>query len=160
GPDLFCAAGAKPWPNYSFLPWIDSSGNSSYEGLIARFQRRMETGFNLQIAYTFAKTLADAWQSNVNAYAQIAASFRCNKGPATFDVRQRAVASAVWELPVGRGRRIGTHMPKAADLALGHWNITAITTFATGNPLYLTAPNRTGGLVFDQLPNRVCDGRS
>ena len=26
--------------------------------------------------------------------------------------------------------------------------------------MFLTAPNRTGSFVFDQLPNRVCDGRS
>jgi hypothetical protein len=85
---------------------------------------------------------------------------RCDKGPATFDVRQRAVASAVWEVPFGNGRRFGGKVPRVANLAAGGWNLTGIVTFATGQPLYLTAPNRTGGLILDQLPNRVCDGRS
>jgi hypothetical protein len=70
------------------------------------------------------------------------------------------VASAVWEIPFGRGRRFGGAMPTAADLVTGGWTLTAIATFATGQPLYLSAPNRTGGLVFDQLPNRVCNGQN
>jgi hypothetical protein len=49
---------------------------------------------------------------------------------------------------------------RAADLAVGGWSLTGIVTFQTGQPLYLTAPNQTGGLVLDQLPNRICDGRS
>jgi hypothetical protein len=142
------------------LLWIDSSGNSSYEGLIAKYQHRMDRGLNLQFAYTLAKALTDTWQSNLQPYTQIVSCRSCDKGPATFDVRQRAVASAVWEIPFGHGRRFGANMPRAGDLAAGGWSLTGIATFATGQPLYLTAPNRTGGLILDQLPNRVCDGRS
>jgi len=140
------------------LLWIDTSGNSSYEGLIVRYQHRTDLGLNLQFAYTLSKALADAWQSSLETYTQITSCRRCDKGPATFDVRQRVVVSAVWEIPFGRGRRFGANMPRIADLASG-WSLTGIATFATGQPLYLTAPNRTGGLVLDQLPDRVCDGR-
>jgi hypothetical protein len=38
--------------------------------------------------------------------------------------------------------------------------ITAITTFATGQPVMLSAPNQTGSPFINPLPNRVCDGRS
>jgi hypothetical protein len=51
-------------------------------------------------------------------------------------------------------------MPRAVDLAAGGWSLTGIATFATGQPLYLTAPNRTGGFVLDRLPNRVCGAQS
>jgi len=160
GSDLFCSPATKPWPRYDLLLWIDSGGNSSYQGLIFRYQHRMDRGLNLQFAYTLAKALADSWQSSLETYTQIVPCRRCDKGPATFDVRQRAVASAVWEIPFGRGRRFGANMPRAADLAAGAWSLTGIATFATGQPLYLTAPNRTGGLILDQLPNRVCGGQS
>jgi hypothetical protein len=46
------------------------------------------------------------------------------------------------------------------DLAAGGWAASGITTFATGQPIYLTAPNRSGNLLLNPLPNRVCDGRS
>lgn len=160
GSDLLCSPATKPWPRYSLLAWIDSSGNSSYEGLIARYQHRMARGLNLQFAYTLAKALTDTWQSGLLPYTQIASCGSCSKGPATFDVHQRAVTSAVWEIPFGRGRRFGTNARWGTDLAVGGWSLTAIVTFATGQALNLTAPNRTGGLLLDQLPNRVCDGRS
>jgi hypothetical protein len=160
GSDLLCSPATKPWPRYNLLLWINSSGNSSYEGLVAKYQHRMARGLNLQFAYTLAKASTDTWQSNATAYTQITSCRSCGRGPATFDVRQRAVASAVWAIPFGRGRRVGANVPRAADLAAGGWSLTAIATFATGQPIYLSAPNRTGTFGLDQLPNRVCDGRS
>jgi hypothetical protein len=63
-------------------------------------------------------------------------------------------------MPIGRGRRYGANMPRVADLVAGRWTLTGIATFASGQPVYLTAPNQTGGFLNTPLPNRVCDGRS
>ena len=46
------------------------------------------------------------------------------------------------------------------DVVAGGWTLTGIVTFVTGQPIYLTAPNKTGGLLNTPLPNRTCDGRS
>jgi hypothetical protein len=158
--DLFCSSAAKPWPQYNLLIWFDSSGNSSYHGLISRYQHRMENGVDLRFEYTFAKALTDAWQSSQSSANQIAACRRCDYGPATFDVRHRAVASVLWELPFGRGRHYGDQLPRAVDVAVGGWTFTAIATFASGQPVYLTGPIQTGQTFGTPLPNRVCDGRS
>ena len=63
-------------------------------------------------------------------------------------------------MPFGRGQRFGGHLPRWVDLAVGRWTLSAITTFATGQPVTLTAPNQTGSALITPLPNRVCDGRS
>ncbi len=63
-------------------------------------------------------------------------------------MRHRAVASFVWEIPYGQGR------------VTGGWSVSAITTFATGQPVLLTGPNQTNTFFLNHLPNRVCDGRS
>jgi hypothetical protein len=157
---LFCGADAKPWPRYDLLVWFDSSGNSSYEGLIAKYGHRMAGGLNLRFEYTLAKALTDAWQSSQTSGNQISDCRRCDKGPATFDVHQRAVASAVWQIPLGRGRRYGANLSPVMHSVAGDWTLTTIVTFATGQPLYLTAPNQVGGFLDTPLPNRVCDGRS
>jgi len=158
--DLLCTAAAKPWPRYDLLAWWESSGNSSNEALMAKYDHRMAGGLNLQVAYTIAKTLTDAWQSSQISTNQIASCRGCDKGPATFDIRHRAVASAVWDVPLGRGRRLGTNLSRAADWVAGGWTVTAIATFATGQPVFLSAPNQAGGYLNTPLPNRVCDGRS
>jgi hypothetical protein len=147
GPNLFCAAATRPWPNYSVIYWATSAGNASSEALIARYARRTNRGLNLRFEYTLGKTLSDTWESSLLPRAQIADCRACDKGPATFDVRNRAVGSVVWDIPYGRGR-----------IASG-WSISAITTFSTGQPVLFTGPNQTGTLFLNHLPNRVCDGR-
>jgi hypothetical protein len=115
--------------------------------LIARYARRTNRGLSLHFDYTLGKTLTDAWQSSLLPTAQIADCRACDKGPATFDVRSRGVASLAWDIPYGRG-----------PIASG-WSVNAIVTIASGQPILLTAPNQTGTLFLNHLPNRICDGR-
>ncbi len=158
--NLLCDPASKPWPRYSALLYVDSNGNSSYEALLAKYEHRAATGLNLRVEYTLSKALADTFQSNQALYNQISDCRRCSKGQATFDVRSRVVSSLVWEMPLGRGQRVGGNLPGWADAILGKWTITAITTFATGQPILLSAPNQTGSTLLNSLPNRVCDGRN
>ncbi|HUK19111.1 MAG TPA: carboxypeptidase-like regulatory domain-containing protein [Bryobacteraceae bacterium] len=147
-PNLFCNAAATPWPRYSLIYHATSSGNSSYEAGIVRYSHRLNRGLNLGFEYTLGKALTDAWESGLTQNAQITDCRHCDKGPATFDVRSRAVASLIWEIPFGRGP------------VTGGWSITAITTFATGQPILLSGPNQTNTQLLNHLPNRVCDGRN
>jgi hypothetical protein len=158
--NLFCDLTSKPWPRYSALLYVDSSGNSSYEAFLVKYEHRVTSGLNLRFEYTVAKTLTDTFQSSQTVYDQISDCRRCSKGPATFDVRDRAVSSLVWETPLGRGQHFGGGLPRWADVVLGKWTVTAITTFATGQPILLTGPNQTGSTLLNSLPNRVCDGRN
>jgi len=160
GLDLYCSAATRPWPQYGLLAWLDSSGNSSYEGLLAKYQHRTNRGLNLLVSYTFAKALTDAWQFSIAPSTQITSCRRCDKGPATFNVGQRLVISAVLELPFGSGHRYGSGISRGANLALGGWMLTAIATLSSGEPVYLTGPNTTGSLYLASLPNRVCSGNS
>jgi len=158
--DLYCDRGTRPWPRYGLLAWLDSNGNSSYEALITKYQHRTNRGLNLLFEYTFGKALTDAYQFGILPSTQITSCRACDKGPASFDVRQRAVTSAVWEVPFGRGKRYGAGIPRGANLALGGWMLTGIVTLSTGEPVYLTAPNTTGSLYLTSLPNRVCNGNA
>jgi hypothetical protein len=155
---LFC--GAKTWPRYGAVLYADSDGNSSYEALTAKYEHRTAYGLNLRFEYALAKAITDTFQFNVAANNQISDCLACAKGPATFDVRQRAVGSVVWALPYGRGYRLGGQSPGWANIAAGGWTLTAIAMFSTGQPVQLAAPNQTGSAFITPLPNRVCDGRS
>jgi hypothetical protein len=157
--NLFCNPSTRPYPRYGLLLYADSSGNSSYEALVTKYEHRMTSGLNLRVEYAFAKALTDTWQSSLTIN-QISDCRSCSKGPATFDVRQRAVGSLVWNLPLGRGKAIGHDLPGWANLFAGGWLLSAITTFDSGQPVLLTAPNQTGSAFMNPLPNRVCDGRA
>jgi hypothetical protein len=134
----------------------DGAGNASWQAFVGKYERRMDIGLNLRFEYTLGKALSDAWQSANSSANQITVCRSCSKGPANFDVRHRAVASAVWELPFHRGQ----HSSRWRQLAIDGWIVTAIATFSTGQPLNLRAPNQTGSPFITPLPNRLCDGRS
>jgi hypothetical protein len=151
--NLLCDPDTRPWPRYSLMGYVDGAGNSPYQAFISKYEHRMDQGLNLRFEYTLAKALSDTWQAT-NTTNQIATCRRCSKGPTNFDARHRAVASAVWELPFGRGAS-GWQKVAAAG-----WTATAITVFSTGQSVNLRAPNQTGSPFIIPLPNRVCDGRS
>jgi hypothetical protein len=158
--NLFCDAAARPWPRYGLMLYGDSSGNSSYSALIARYENRMNQVLNLRFEYALGKAITDSWQSLLGIQNQISQCRKCSRGPATFDVRHRAAGSVISELPFGRGRRYGATMARWADAFAGGWSVSAIVTFATGQPVVLRGPNQTGSTLVTHLPNRVCDGRS
>jgi hypothetical protein len=158
--DLFCSPAARSWSRYGLILYGDSSGNSSYQALLAKYEHRATYGLSVRFEYALAKALTDTWQSALTIYNQISQCRACSKGPATFDVRHRAVGSLVWNMPFGRGKRFGGNLAGWANAAAGSWTLTAITTFATGQPIQLAAPNQTGSALINPLPNRVCDGRS
>jgi hypothetical protein len=146
--DLFCNSATKPWPQYSLIYHAASSGNSSYEAGIARYSHRSSRGLTSGFEYTVGNALTDAWESSLTPNAQITDCRRCDKGPATFDVRSRAVGSVIWDIPYGHGR------------IAGGWTLTAIATFSGGQPIMLSGPNQTNTQLLNHLPDRVCDGRS
>jgi len=81
-------------------------------------------------------------------------------GLSDFDVDQRFVASYVYELPVGRGKKVAGSVNRAVDLVIGGWETTGIATFQAGFPFSVTA-NDQGGVqgTFFQRANRTqgCD---
>jgi hypothetical protein len=78
-------------------------------------------------------------------------------GRSDFNVPFRFVNSWVWQLPVGRGKKIGGGMNWAADEAIGGWQLTGIATFQQGFPQSVTAPDidgatGTGGMRANVIP--------
>jgi hypothetical protein len=66
-------------------------------------------------------------------------------------VDQRFVASYVYDLPVGRGKKFLNNVGKLTDLAVGGWEATGITTFQKGFPYSINAADASGLLgTFNQ----------
>jgi len=157
--DLRCNPATKPYPRYASLLTADFNGNSSYEGMIARYQHRTRGGLDFRFEYTFAKALDDHFEGGANE-EQITNCRRCDKGPASFDIKHRAVISLIYQVPFGRDRQFGRTIPTVLNLIAGGWSVTAIATFASGMPFDITAANTTGFSNITHRANRLCDGRS
>ena len=154
----------RPYANItSANGFLDSqwNGYSNYNAFNAKFERRNRNMAFLAV-YTWAKSLDDksaaAGLGATNAFAGHMDDHnpRLDYGPSDFDVPHRFVASYVYQLPFGRGKHYGSNMNKAADIAVGGWEVTGITTFQKGFPFSVLCNDTLGLLVtFTQRCNLV-----
>ena len=131
------------YPQYSGVnAFRKPQANSIYHSFIASAEHRYRNGLTMLISFTAGKLEDDA--SQVVSYEGAAGSKqdfycrKCEKSVSSQDVPRRLVASANYEIPVGKGRHYLGSMPKALDFALGGWQINGISTFAKGLPLQLS----------------------
>ncbi|MFP5205281.1 MAG: carboxypeptidase regulatory-like domain-containing protein [Acidobacteriota bacterium] len=148
------------YPQYSYMQEINSIANGSYNALLVKFQRQFSNGLSVLANYTWQKSLSDGAEGGIGTLNQDKSCFRCDWGPTTSNVPQSLVVSAVWQLPVGRGKRIGAGMNRILDGAIGGWSVDAITTMQKGNPFSVSAPNNTNWSPANIRADRYCNGRN
>jgi hypothetical protein len=148
-PDGSQSAGARPYPAFGDIQWMENRVNSSYNSLQTRLEKRFTNGLTGTISYTWGKALSDApdhistsgggagVDTGVFREPQDGNNLRAERGPAEFDIEHRFVASYIWELPFGRGRAVGSEWNRAMDFVFGGWQLTGIHVLQSG--LALTA---------------------
>ena len=132
-------------PNQGFgdVEYMDSGGNSFYNSLQTRLEKRFSNGMTLLHSFTYARGLDNvgAWNDpNGSLYPQDAYNFANEKALAENIVQLTSVASWVYELPFGKGRKMMTSAPAAVNVALGGWQVDGIWTWRTGLPLTISSP--------------------
>ena len=143
------SAGARPYPAFGDIQWMENRVDSSYNSLQLRLEKRFTHGLTGNISYTLGEALSGApdhistsgggagIDTGVFREPQDGNNLQAEYGPSEFDVRHRFVASYIWELPFGRGRRWGKDWGPAMELAFGGWQVTGIHVLQSG--LALTA---------------------
>lgn len=143
---------------YPYMQEVDSIGWANYNGLIAKFQRQFKNGLGILVNYTWSKALAAAQEGAPGTLDQMKSCFQCDYGMATFNVPQSLAVSAVWDVPIGRGRHFGNNMNPILDELAGGWNIDVIGNFHKGVPINITQPNTTPWNADSTRPDQVCNG--
>jgi carboxypeptidase family protein/TonB-dependent receptor-like protein len=143
------SAGARPFPLVGDIQWMENRVGSSYNSLQARLEKRFSGGLTGTVSYTWGKALTGSpdhistsgggpgFDTGTFREPQDGLNVAADRGLAEFDIKQRLVASYIYELPFGHGRRFGKDWHKAVDLMLGGWQLTGINVFQGG--LGLTA---------------------
>lgn len=126
------------------IGYLRSSGFSNYNGLQTSFQQRLSRGLEFIVNYTYSKALGNA--SSADLGSQNNDGFRNSRfpnqeyGPLDFDVRNRFVASYLYDLPFGTGHRLATHNA-IVDHIIGDWNWSGIVTLSSGTWFTVTDGN-------------------
>jgi hypothetical protein len=118
-----------PYPEFTTVN-ISSypAGNSLFDALEARLEKRMSHGVRFLVNYEWSKRMERVAYLNPQDTAP-------EKRISSDDRPQHLVMAGTWELPFGEGRQFKVPYPVASYLASG-WNLTSIFTFQPqGAPL-------------------------
>jgi hypothetical protein len=125
--------------------YYGNDADNKYNALQIKAEKRVSHGLQFIAHYTFS-----------HAYAYDNTYFPINKriawGPNPFNRNQVLVVNAVYELPVGKGKRFMGDAGRVADLVLGGWQVTNTLTYGTGLPW--TPSLQNCGQVSDAGPCR------
>ncbi len=117
-------------PSFSSIGWISSTSNSIYHGGTVQVRRAFRSGLSFQGSYTFGKAITDAELFNTGINYQDIAWRRGDRAVASYDVPQRAVGLAVWQLPGPAG--VSSAWLKQT---LGGWQLSGSVILEKGQPI-------------------------
>lgn len=124
----------RPYQNLS-VTVRDDIGRSAYDSLQVKLEKRMTDGLQYLAAYTYSRTndtSLGAWD-NPYGYADVD-NIDLNYGRSGIDFPHLFSFSSIWEVPIGRGRKLGSDMNRFADAIIGGWQFTPILRIQSGPP--------------------------
>jgi hypothetical protein len=154
------AQARSPYPNFGRIQLVDNSANSAYNSLAFKVTKRFSQGFTLLSNYTYSKSQDDSSgirvQGQDTLFPQNSYCRTCEWALSAFDTRHRFVTSTLYDLPIGKGRKVEVTNP-FANAVVGGWQIGGIWTVQSGFPITPTVggSDRSGtGAGYDR-PNAV-----
>jgi hypothetical protein len=141
------------------------AGNSNYQAMLVKLQKPLAKGLTLLTSYTWSKAIGDTCSDSADGNAtncgfQNPLNMRAERSLDNQNVGQRFVSSILYEIPIGRGRRFGSQIPKILNQAVGGWQLGGIFTRRTGLPYSLIDngnPANSGSINVVDRPNVVGD---
>jgi hypothetical protein len=142
----------RPYTQFGGISFLTNAGHNTYHGFTTRIEKRYgPDGLTLNAHYTWSKNLSggagDGWQYY---------NWSLTKAPTSFDTRHRIIVQGVYDLPVGKGRKLLSNGGWLSHIA-GGWNVAVIETLQSGPAVtfgvagspnrYLPGPSRPNQLV-------------
>jgi hypothetical protein len=130
-----------------------SNGNQSYNALQVTLQKRLSSGLEGQLAYTYSKCLTDSsgyygsWGGQTtptSPYWQNLYDKKAEWGPCYYDVEHVMTGYITYDIPLGRNRTFGKNMNKVVNAIVGEWQANAIVSFHGGFPLTISGSDASG----------------
>jgi hypothetical protein len=154
----------RPYPEFCDISTTQAPvGFSLYDALQTNYTHRFSKGVSILASYTFSKFIdnvegvtdwAIAGNDSIRNYYNLAAERSVDAD----DIPHSLVVSYIYELPVGKGRALGSHLNRPVNAVIGGWQVSGISTFKQGFPLSITSSNGNANLYGgNQRPNLVGD---
>jgi hypothetical protein len=151
----FSANFFRPNPQFGQIFFQDSGGDSYYHGLFIAVRRRFEAGLDFGFSYTFSKSIDDMSIDPTGAATGGGLSttnsrtptdihnWRLDRALSDFNNTHVLLTNLLYELPVGRGKKVASSAPGWANQIIGGWSFTGIFAYQSGEPYSITSGSLT-----------------
>jgi hypothetical protein len=137
-----------PYPQFSGITASDPPWASSiYHALQLRAEKQFSNGLQFLATYTNSKSIDDSsvagggvtWLGgSLDNVLPNPWDHRRERSLSQFDISQVLQFSYIYELPIGRGKKIGGNMNPVLNAIIGGWQTNGIWRFDTGQPIILS----------------------
>ncbi len=164
-PTITVAQLLKPYPQYTAVSlYRNNVGTTIYHGFYTKLEQRLARGLSYLVSYTRSKLVDDASSvfdasilTGPVANFPVSDSFnrKLERDYSTGDIPHVFVASAVWDIPFGAGRR--SRGSGVMGALVNDWTLTGVLTLQSGMPLAVTQTTNNNAFAGfgTQRPNLV-----
>jgi hypothetical protein len=161
----FAAASAfAPYPLWASVAYRNDTGVLNYNAGTVSVHKRFSGGLQFQASYTYARNLADSTGydptgGSSSMGGEITDLFHpgLDYGNTAYTHRHRFLATFLYELPFGKGKRFGANSNRFVDGVLGGWQGAGVIVAQSGPYMTILAPGDPSGTGFNLLQG---DGRA
>jgi hypothetical protein len=121
-----------PFPQYTSINGTTNGGHSTWNALEASLQHSFTNGLFISAAYTFSKLIANSTSANV--YFE-----NTEKAISTVDRPHVFTLATIYDVPFGRGKRLGSNLNPVANFFLGNWRASAVQHYQSGVAIGVTS---------------------
>ena len=140
-----------------------SGGDSSYNSLQTKVQKRLTGHFTTLATFTWGKLMTDdsnpplGFVGSHNGGLQNWRNLRYEHAIAPQDVKYQFTGQASYDLPVGKGQAV--NLSGATNAVLGGWTVNSILYLSTGVPINSPSSGASPS-YFNQRADMVCNPAS
>ena len=141
------------YPNFFRALYNENGGIQKFNGMDLSVERKFASGLTFQSQYTLAQNQSDAGDDRERNAPEDPYNRARDYGNISFMPRHRWVSDVLYDLPIGRGKRVGANWNRVLDGIAGGWTLSGVLVEQSGQFLNL----QYSGV--DILHNRVRSGR-
>jgi len=135
-PNLTCnATRAIPYIGQGLM--LYSNGYGNYQALTLKAEKRLSNGLQFISSFAWQHTLSDSCGGLSSCAIFDPYNYMAGYANAQYDIRATFVTGFTYQLPVGRGRALGSTMNPVLNQIVGGWGLNGILTLRGGIPLSL-----------------------
>jgi Carboxypeptidase regulatory-like domain/TonB dependent receptor-like, beta-barrel len=120
----------RPFPNEPAVVAADNGSTATYHAFTIKVKKEFDKGLMFLAHYTESKSIDN--NSSQLSDLQDHNDIRSNKGLAGHHVPHRFVATALYDLPFGRGKKYLASSRGVVNALLGGWSVNGIYTLQSG----------------------------